>query len=793
MTRLPRSAVPSSKTVTEPPIEARDLVPPTEAPGAHDVGFDPAVATSTLDDPALAGVKALVLSSDFANAAKMLETALQATPLSDQEIRWRYQLGRLRMLAGDLAGAAESFDEVTRSAGPLAPYGQFGAAQALLRAGHADEALGRARALGDDSAVSSQGRLLVAEALELKRDFEGAIEIWRDYLSESRHPPRWIEVALRMASALLEGRPDATQAEKAAILCRRVEIEAPTSQAVFRAVDIERRALAVVPESPRLRPVVAHGKGGTFLPSDWSRALSFDDQLTRANGFIEAQDYPNAQKALDALTLSLGPKAAKSEVGCRMQVTLGSVLGKLRDRAHAADAYGLAIARCESYPDALVDALYFGGKASASAGHTDEARDRFARVEKDFHDHRFADDARLHGAECALEKGDDKRYVEMLSSMAFDYPDGDMVQEGLFRLALRRMVRKEWTLAMNALEVAKSAKSKETPSSSGGRLAYFYARALGASGDLAGGKRALIDVIRDYPLSYYMLQAYARLSEQSEPEAKAVLGEALAREPAGSFVIEDDEVFHTIGFVRAIELLRQGEIDFARRELGTLGLLKDGPNSHVLWAVAASYARAGFPQQSHTLPKFRVFDWLTHYPVGKWREPWEIAYPRPFEDVVEREAKKNGIPSALAYAVMREESAFDPEAVSPAKAFGLMQLIVPTARKVARDVGIACDETLLSRPETNVALGCRFLADLRAKFPVNPHLAVSAYNAGPGAPVRWIASRESDDFDLWVEQIPYEETRRYTKRVLASYAAYAFLYDRNGLDAALSMPKVVAP
>jgi len=142
---------------------------------------------------------------------------------------------------------------------------------------------------------------------------------------------------------------------------------------------------------------------------------------------------------------------------------------------------------------------------------------------------------------------------------------------------------------------------------------------------------------------------------------------------------------------------------------------------------------------------------------------------------------------------MREESAFDPNAVSPAKAFGLMQLIVPTARKVAKDVGLACDETLLARPDTNIALGCRFLADLRAKFPANPHLAVSAYNAGPGAPVRWVAARESDDFDLWVEQIPYEETRRYTKRVLASYAAYSFLYEREGLDAALRMPKVVAP
>src|SRR6185436_13914327 len=314
--------------------------------------------------------------------------------------------------------------------------------------------------------------------------------------------------------------------------------------------------------------------------------------------------------------------------------------------------------------------------------------------------------------------------------------------------------------------------------------------ALYASGDTAAGTRAFGQVIRDYPLSYYMAQAYARLSEIDEKEAKSLLDESLGHEAPGKFVIDDDELFHGPGFSRAIELLKQGESDFARRELTKIGLWKDGASSHALWAVASLYSRAGIPQISHTFPRVRVFDWLSHYPAGRWREAWEIAYPRAFADVVEREAKKNGIPAALAYAVMREESAFDPEAVSPARAYGLMQLIVPTAKKVARGVGIACDESLLARPETNVALGCRFLADLRARFPNSPHLAVSAYNAGPGAPVRWVASRESDDFDLWVEQIPYEETRRYTKRVLASYAAYAFLYDRGDLDAALRMPRV---
>jgi soluble lytic murein transglycosylase len=757
-------------------------------------GFDPGTVVLTLDTPALAEVKSFVLAADYVNAVRVLENALATAPPADvvDALRWRYQLARLRAMAGDHAGAARAFDEVSQAGGPLTPYSQFGAGQALIRIGHIDEGLARARAVPEDTAVYPLARLLVAEGLERKADYDGAIEIWSEYLAESRHPARWIEVALHMADALLQGTPDGGRAEKAALLARRIIVEAPTSNGgVNRALEMERRALALVPETSRIRRIVARGKNGAVLPSDYARALSFPDQLARANAFSETQNYTDAEKALEALASVLGPKDAASEIGCRLGVALGGVLSKLKDRARAADTYGTAITRCEPYPEILIEALYFGGKASASANRCDEATERFARVEHEFREHRYADDARLRGAECALELGDEGRYAAMLASMPIDYPEGDMVTEALFRLALRKLVRRDFGPALVLLESAKTFKVKETPSTSAGRTAYFYARATAGSGDLAAGRRAYAQVIREYPLSYYMLQAYARLSEIDEREARSVLDEMLAREPAGRFVIEDDQLFHAAGFARATELLRQGENDFARRELSKLGLLKEGASDRALWAASALYARAGLPQLSHALPRFRVFDWLTHYPAGRWREAWEMAYPRAFSDVVEREAKKNGIPSALAYAVMREESAFDPEAVSPARAFGLMQLIVPTARKVAKDVGIAFDDTLLSRPETNVALGCRFLAELRAKFPVNPSLAISAYNAGPGAPVRWIASRESDDFDLWVEQIPYDETKKYTKRVLASYAAYAFLYDQGRLDSALRLPRIV--
>jgi soluble lytic murein transglycosylase len=141
---------------------------------------------------------------------------------------------------------------------------------------------------------------------------------------------------------------------------------------------------------------------------------------------------------------------------------------------------------------------------------------------------------------------------------------------------------------------------------------------------------------------------------------------------------------------------------------------------------------------------------------------------------------------------MREESAFDPRVVSHASAVGLMQLIVPTAKMMAKPLNLPWNEAALKRPEVNVALGCRFLSILRGKFPDNPLLAIPSYNAGAGAPKKWITARPTHDFDLWVERIPYEETRQYTKRVITSMAAYEFLYAAETPSEALRSPRAAS-
>ena len=93
----------------------------------------------------------------------------------------------------------------------------------------------------------------------------------------------------------------------------------------------------------------------------------------------------------------------------------------------------------------------------------------------------------------------------------------------------------------------------------------------------------------------------------------------------------------------------------------------------------------------------------------------------------------------------------------------------------------------------SVALGARLLSRLRQTHPAHPGLAIAAYNGGSGAVNRWIGSRRQDDFDLFVELIPWDETRNYVKRVMMSEAVYTFLYDSSVLHATLTTPRRVAP
>jgi soluble lytic murein transglycosylase len=143
-------------------------------------------------------------------------------------------------------------------------------------------------------------------------------------------------------------------------------------------------------------------------------------------------------------------------------------------------------------------------------------------------------------------------------------------------------------------------------------------------------------------------------------------------------------------------------------------------------------------------------------------------------------AQRAGIDPLLVSAVVREESSYNPLARSRVGARGLMQLMPETARPMARVRGLAFQEgELLDDPAANIELGSAYLGGLVRDFG-DARLAVAAYNAGPTRVREWWGARKSDDLEVWVEQIPYNETRNFVRRVMVGWEEYRRLYADTG-------------
>jgi soluble lytic murein transglycosylase len=127
----------------------------------------------------------------------------------------------------------------------------------------------------------------------------------------------------------------------------------------------------------------------------------------------------------------------------------------------------------------------------------------------------------------------------------------------------------------------------------------------------------------------------------------------------------------------------------------------------------------------------------------------------------------------LIFAIARQESAWENDAQSSAGAMGLMQILPATAKETASKVGIAFEQADLLTPEKNIIIGSKYISSLLKRFDNNRITAIAAYNAGPTRVSRWLKETDSNlPHDIWIEVIPFGETRKYVQNVLS----YAVIY-----------------
>ncbi len=159
---------------------------------------------------------------------------------------------------------------------------------------------------------------------------------------------------------------------------------------------------------------------------------------------------------------------------------------------------------------------------------------------------------------------------------------------------------------------------------------------------------------------------------------------------------------------------------------------------------------------------------------------WQMLYPWAYAKQIADAAKAYGVDPYLVHALIREESRYYARALSRSKAIGLMQLLPSTARGVAKTLGIpvASDEDVFI-PDNNIKLGTKYLSSVLSRKNNHAMLAVASYNGGPNAVTKWLnqhLAAGSTDLDVFVENIPYRETRDYVRKVFGSYWTYELMY-----------------
>lgn len=297
------------------------------------------------------------------------------------------------------------------------------------------------------------------------------------------------------------------------------------------------------------------------------------------------------------------------------------------------------------------------------------------------------------------------------------------------------------------------------------RVRYWRARSLERLGE-PGSQAELAALALDYPFSYYGWRAGERIKGRGEALAKPRGLDPLTPGPRG-LPIQPIE--------RARILLTAGLVEEAREELASIQSRARGLADRM--ELAELLIETG---DYHGAQKVIVTPYTTLLARGPRRgheELWWHAWPSAFATHVDAATSDAGsVPPELVWAIMREESGYRPEVVSPVGARGLLQIMVPTGERLASVRGL---ETFqpddLFRPETNILLGSQYLTELSKRFRGQASSSIASYNAGPDAVSTWSREPGVGD-DEWVESIPYSQTRSYVKRVLRSLQAYRVLY-----------------
>ncbi|MEZ4297186.1 MAG: transglycosylase SLT domain-containing protein [Polyangiaceae bacterium] len=504
-----------------------------------------------------------------------------------------------------------------------------------------------------------------------------------------------------------------------------------------------------------------------------------------------------ARETLDKLKVTLTAKEIAARIDALFDAAraddavaeLEGPAGALLPAKEKLHLYGMALYRARRHEDAAqalekaaksgtgreAEELHYAARAMARAERDDDAVKKHREVARRFRSTPWGDRSSFMAAQLLAQTGKYKEAVQAFTAYLGAFPRGERKDDAEYERALAQLSGDSPLAARQIFaKLGSSAKPDEAA-----RLLELEGVAAFRGGQREIAVRLWNKVQRAAPLSWASGMARARLVQAGE-----ALPPVMDPAPQAAGEPVEGKLPKPVALLASIGLDADAESWLLANEQSAAAPYP----GHESEALCSMYSKLSRAKRRYRVGAAAVaYTTLMRTPSPSERWAWDCVYPAPYREHVRNTEQERNLPFGLVHAVMRQESAFDPVIASPAGAVGLLQIIPPTARAIAREIepgGAGPGE--LSNPGTSVRYGGYYLSRLLTMFEGSVPLAAAAYNAGPKAVSHWLAGARDTDADVWVARIPYEETRTYVARVAGNLLRYQWL--AGGNDKVVSIP-----
>jgi soluble lytic murein transglycosylase len=636
--------------------------------------------------------------------------------------------GRRDLIAGTAAYRLKQFEEAVRllqeaekSYPLLADFAGAMKADALMQLKRYPEAAASATTvarLSSSAAVARRMEKLAGDALFETGDLKAALFSYQQFSNRYSLGKDSVDARLKAAQCQ-EGLGEKL---KAVTEYRAIWLQHPASPQADKAME-------------RLKEL-EKSTGPTTL------GFTAEDLFRRAGLLLAANEYSEAAWALASI-----PRANLSNE-LLAQVELKSGQAAIKQRNYTLAEKFLARSAATNVPSVRDEARLALARVEERTGQSEKALAHLLVLASEKGP--LADDALLEAGFVHKNAGRFSEATQLFERLATDFPKSDLVGRGLWETAWGRYLSGN----LEAAEPTFRRLQKEETYRE--RALYWHARTLKRQNKSQESDQVINTLLTEFPFGFYAAwhREKAGITPGLEPLANGMLEPSV---PLGS--------------ERILALVDCGLNEEARIEIAGLKIKAADKTSAP--SISKLQSLAGDSHGSIvTFHQNRPASW-----DKSTLKYWALGYPRPYAELFSKHAATNQLSESLVLSLAKAESNFRADVKSHAGAIGLMQMMPATAKMTARySAKKPFNPLWLTEPEFNIRLGTKHLRDLLDQFHQDTVYTLASYNAGAGAVNRWRKAFGQLDRDEFIENIPYQETRDYVKKIVAHISIYKSLY-----------------